>query len=686
VSKSLVKQIEQLRSDIRRHEEQYYVLHEPEISDAEFDKLLRGLEALEAAYPTLVTPDSPTQRVGGRLVDGFDTATHAIPMLSLDNAYSEDELYAFDERSKKGSTDKIAYVAELKIDGLSIALTYENGILVRGVTRGDGSRGEDVTANVRAIRAIPLSLRHGLVETLEVRGEIYLPRSAFKRVNLEREGRDEMTFANPRNAAAGTMRNLDPALVASRGLGAYVYQVVKNKPFDLKAEGLSTLSSHSQLLQECRSWGLPVEPHWRQCDDIDVVIKFCREWSDLRHSLNFATDGVVVKVDDLKHRENLGATAKCPRWAIAFKFPAEQATTQLKSIEVQVGRTGAVTPYAVLEPVQLGGSTIHLATLHNEQEIARKDLRVGDIVLVEKGGDVIPKIIKPVTARRTKGKGGPTPFVMPKRCPSCNSSLRRADGEVIWRCMNSSCLAKIRRGLLHFASRRAMDIEGLGESLVNQLVDADLVKDFADLFALKIETLVTLDRMGRKSATKLVNQIEQSKKNSLWRLIHALGIRHVGEGVAVALEQGFGSMNVLGCATAYDLNDVPDIGPVVANSVQEFFGEKRNRDLLGRLKEAGVTMEGAPVEKESQALPLAGMSVVLTGTLSSMSREEASSAIRRMGGRIAALPSKNTDYVIVGKSPGSKFKKAQMLDLEILEETAFRNLLITLGSHMADKE
>ena len=686
MSKSLVKQIEQLRSDIRRHEEQYYVLHEPEISDAEFDKLIRGLEALEAAHPTLVTPDSPTQRVGGRLVDGFDTATHAIPMLSLDNAYSEDELYAFDERSKKSSTDKIAYVAELKIDGLSIALTYENGILVRGVTRGDGSRGEDVTANVRAIRAIPLSLRHGLVETLEVRGEIYLPRSAFERVNLEREGRDETTFANPRNAAAGTMRNLDPALVASRGLGAYVYQVVKNKPFDLKAEGLSTLNSHSQLLQECRSWGLPVEPHWRQCDDIDMVIKFCREWTDFRHSLNFATDGVVVKVDDLKHRENLGATAKCPRWAIAFKFPAEQATTQLKSIEVQVGRTGAVTPYAVLEPVQLGGSTIHLATLHNEQEIARKDLRAGDIVLVEKGGDVIPKIIKPVTARRTKGKGGPTPFVMPKRCPSCNSSLRRADGEVIWRCMNSSCLAKIRRGLLHFASRRAMDIEGLGESLVNQLVDADLVKDFADLFTLKIETLVTLDRMGRKSATKLVNQIEQSKKNSLWRLIHALGIRHVGEGVAMALEQGFGSMDVLGRATSDDLNDVPDIGPVVANSVQEFFGEKRNRDLLDRLKEAGVTMEGAPVEKESQALPLAGMSVVLTGTLSSMSREEASRAIRRMGGRIAASPSKNTDYVIVGKSPGSKFKKAQMLDLEILDETAFRKLLITLGSHTADKE
>jgi DNA ligase (NAD+) len=429
-----------------------------------------------------------------------------------------------------------------------------------------------------------------------------------------------------------------------------------------------------------------VEPHWRQCDDIDAVIKFCREWSDLRHSLNFATDGVVVKVDDLKHREHLGTTAKCPRWAIAFKFPAEQATTRLRSIEVQVGRTGAVTPYAVLEPVQLGGSTIHLATLHNEQEIARKDLRAGDIVLVEKGGDVIPKIIKPVTARRTKGKGGPTAFVMPKRCPSCNTPLRRADGEVIWRCMNSSCPAKFRRGLLHFASRRAMDIEGLGEVLVNQLVEANLVKDFADLFVLKIETLVTLDRMGRKSATKLVHQIEKSKKNSLWRLIHALGIRHVGEGVAVALEQGFGSMDVLGRATSDDLNDVPDIGPVVANSVQDFFGEKRNRDLLGRFKKAGVTMESAPVEKELQALPLAAMSVVLTGTLSSMSREEASSAIRRMGGRIATSPSKNTDYVIVGKSPGSKFKKAQMLNLEVLDETAFRELLITLGSHMADKE
>ena len=673
MSKSAARRIDNLRARIRHHEQRYYVFHDPEISDAEFDRLLNQLKTAEREHPTLVSPDSPTQRVGGRPVEGFETASHAAPLLSLDNAYDEDELQAFDERVRKGLPDGEAprYVAELKIDGLSIALTYADGVLRRGVTRGDGTRGEDVTSNVRVIRAIPLRLCDGPSGRIEVRGEIYLPRQAFDRVNADRAEREEALFANPRNAAAGTMRNLDPALVAARGLGAYVYQVVDAGG----ATGMPRPGGHAETLEALSAWELPVEPHWERCANLASVLAFCRTWSVRRHELDFDIDGVVVKVDDAVQRDRLGATAKFPRWAIAFKFPPEQATTRLTRIEVNVGRTGAVTPYAVLEPVRLGGSTISRATLHNEQEIARKDLRAGDLVIIEKGGDVIPKIVKAIPSRRRRGKAAPKPFVMPARCPQCDSPLDRLKDEVVWRCVNSSCPAKLRRGLLHFASRRAMNIEGLGESLVEQLVEAGLVTDFADLYALKAPALEDLERMGAKSAKKVLAEIEKSKVSDVWRLIHGVGIRHVGEGVAQALVRGFGSVVALQAAPVERLEAVPDVGPVVAQAVRAFFDEPRNRALMERLQEAGVTVEG-PVVDSAAVRPLAGETFVLTGTLKSMSRDEAKAAVERLGGRVSSSVSKNTSYVVVGADPGSKLEKARGLGVRTLDEAAFSKLII----------
>lgn len=687
------ERIAELRQRIRHHEERYYIVSDPEISDAQFDALMRELEELERQNPDLVSVDSPTQRVGGRPVEGFATVEHAAPMLSLDNAYSEDELRAFDERFRRalaqaGGSPTPRYVAELKIDGLSIALTYESGRLVRGVTRGDGLRGEDVTSNVRVIRAVPLSLRGGPDARIEVRGEIFLPRTAFERINREREENEEPLFANPRNAAAGAMRNLDPAQVAKRGLSAYVYQVVRLKAVpttagvpDATTEGVSQAgslasASHAEMLTRLREWGLPVEPHWRVCDGIDALLDYCREWADRRGSLEFDTDGVVIKLDDLPLRDRLGSTAKFPRWAIAFKFPAQQATTRLVSIEVNVGRTGAVTPYAVLEPVRLGGSTIQLATLHNEQEIARKDIRPGDMVIVEKGGDVIPKIVKPVVSLRPAGEAGPRPWTMPKQCPACQSDLYRPEGEVIWRCMNTSCPAKLRRGLLHFASRRAMNIEGLGESLVDQLVSTELVRDYADLYLLRAEQLEALERMGRKSAAKLVSQIEGSKTADLERLIYGIGIRHVGERGAQALARAFGSMEALAGASLPALETIQDVGPVVGRSVRAFFDEPRNLGLLDKLRAAGVNMKSAAPPLGGGLGPLAGKTFVLTGTLASLSRDQAAEAIERLGGKVTSSVSRKTTYVVAGADPGSKLEKAKALGVETLDEEAFLRLIM----------
>src|SRR5580704_17989960 len=527
------ERIRELRDAIRHHEERYYIHNDPQISDEEFDLLLHELERLEAVHPDLVTADSPTQRVAGHPVEGFETVEHLAPMLSLDNAYNDEELRAFDERVRKvGGRADTAYVAEMKIDGLSIALTYENGRLARGATRGDGGRGEDVTANVRTIRAIPLRLRGGAPGRIEIRGEVFLPRASFERTNREREEAGDPLFANARNSAAGTMRNLDPALVAKRGLSAFVYQIVRAGGEGRSGGEPPSAATHGDDLTALASWGLPVEPHWKRCSGIDEVIGFCREWGDRRQTLDFDTDGVVIKVDDLVLRQRLGATAKFPRWATAFKFPAQQATTTLTRIDVNVGRTGAVTPYAVLEPVKLAGSTISMATLHNAEDVARKDLRPGDRVLIEKGGDVIPKIVKAILPHPDGTPRGKS-WQMPTHCPECNSLLHRDEEEVVWRCENTSCPARLRRSLEHFASRTAMNIEGLGASLVDQLLEQHLVADFADLYALKAEQLESLvvtpkeprseravPRKLGKVGRNIVAQIEESKKRDLSRLLY----------------------------------------------------------------------------------------------------------------------------------------------------------------------
>jgi DNA ligase (NAD+) len=662
------ERIDYLRREIRRHEELYYVKAAPEIADTEFDSLMRELAALETENPDLLTPDSPTQRVGGRAAEGFAAVDHVEPMLSLDNAYSEDELRAFDDRVRRAldTSGDVTYVAELKVDGLSIALTYEDGRLLRGATRGDGVRGEDVTFNVRTIRAVPLRLRGGPKGRCEVRGEVFLPRNVFERINKEREETGEPLFANPRNAAAGTMRNLDPALVAKRGLSAWMYQLV--------GPGVrGTFATHAELLTNLDAWGLPVEPHWRVCEGIDGLLAFCAEWRDKRNSLPFETDGVVAKVDRIALREHLGKTSKFPRWAIAFKFPAQQATTRLKAIRVNIGRTGAATPYAVLEPVLVGGSTISMATLHNPEDLARKDIREGDTVIVEKAGDVIPRIVGPVLSQRPETS---QPWVMLAVCPVCGAHLHKAPAEVVWRCENSSCPARLKRSLEHFASRGAMDIEGLGDALVDQLVEKGLVRDIADLYKLDEAALVALERMGKKSAANLLGQIERSRQNELWRLLNGLGIRHVGERGAQVLARAFRSVEALLGASLETLEQVHEIGPVMAESVHSWFAEPLNQTLLTRLQDAGVRMADARETEPKGQRPLDGQTFVLTGTLESMSREEAAHEIERLGGKVMASISRKTSYLVVGAEPGSKLAKARELGVETLDEAGFLKLIM----------
>jgi DNA ligase (NAD+) len=677
--------LQELRTEIRRHEELYYIHSTPEISDAAFDALMRELEALEQQNPDLVTPDSPTQRVGGRPVEGFPTVEHVAPMLSLDNAYDEDELRAFDDRVRRGASlgeTAVAYVAELKIDGLSIALTYQDGRLVRGATRGDGVRGEEVTANVRTIRAIPLALRGGGPPgTVEVRGEVYLPRSSFARMNLEREESGETLFANPRNAAAGTMRNLDPKLVAKRRLSAFVYHAIA-PPGSAPLPG-----SHAELLRQLEDWGLPVEGHHARCIGIDEVAAFCQEWAEARRSLEFDTDGVVVKVDDRALRERLGFTAKFPRWATAFKFPAQQANTVLRKISVNVGRTGANTPYAELEPVFLAGSTISMATLHNAEDIARKDIRERDTVIIEKAGDVIPRVVAPVLTLRPADS---TPWVMPTTCAACGSALHRDEEEVVWRCDNSSCPARLRRGLEHFASRSAMNIEGLGESLVDQLIERGLVHDFADLYALtadQLENLVVapkdpksdraVPRKLGKVGRNVFAQLERSRANDVARLLYGLGIRHVGEKAASTLTRHLRTLPALLDAPVEALQAVPEIGPVLAASVRAYAEEPRNRELVSRLAEAGVNMESRqPPPDVAASGPQSGKTFVVTGTLSTMSREEAVAAIERLGGKVAGSVSRKTSYLVVGADAGSKLDRAKKLGVATLNEDEFRRLII----------
>ena len=677
--------IRELREAIRHHEERYYIHNDPAISDEEFDHLLHELERLEAENPDLITADSPTQRVAGRPVEGFPTVEHLVPMLSLDNAYNREELLAFDERVRKGAglgAEPVAYVAELKIDGLSLALTFENAKLVRGATRGDGTRGEEVTANVRAIRAIPLALRGGPKERIEVRGEVYFPRAAFERVNRELEEAGEQLFANPRNTAAGTMRNLDPGLVARRGLSAFFYQLVTAA---LQGVPNHIPTTHAAMLTALAKWGLPVEPHWTRCTGIEEVAGFCDEWAEKRRTLPFDTDGVVIKVDDLALRQRLGATAKFPRWATAFKFPAEQATTLLKKIDVNVGRTGAVTPYAVLEPVFLAGSTISMATLHNAEDIARKDFRDGDRVLIQKAGDVIPQVIKAILPHPPDSQ----PWVMPATCPRCGSVLHRDEEEVVWRCENTSCPARVQRSLEHFTSRTAMNIEGLGEALIQQLIAQDLIHDAADIYSLtadELESLVVTPREPKsekarprklgKVGRNVIEEIKRSKSNDLSRLIYALGIRHVGEKAASTLARYFRTMDAIMEAPVERLQTAPEIGPVVAESVRAFAEEPRNQELVKRLRAAGVNMQSqAPAPGVEQG-KLAGKTFVITGTLDSMSRDDATAALERLGAKVAGSVSKKTTCLVAGHDAGSKLEKARQLGVETLDEAAFLALIM----------
>jgi DNA ligase (NAD+) len=659
--------VRDLRDEIRRHEELYYVHAAPEISDEVFDALMRELQELEARHPDLVTPDSPTQRVGGRPIESFAAVEHMTSMLSLDNAYSEEELRAFDDRVRRGldTNEAVAYVAELKIDGLSIALTYENGRLVRGATRGDGMRGDDVTANVRTIRALPLMLRGQVPGRVEIRGEVFLPRSRFEQINEERRASGEPLFANPRNAAAGAIRNLDPSLVARRGLSALTYQVVTPARREV-------VPSHAAMLERLKEWGMPVEPHWARCVGIDAVWEFCERWKDERLGLQFETDGVVVKVDRVALREQLGATSKFPRWATAFKFPAQQATTVLREIAVNIGRTGAATPFAILDPVFVGGSTVSMATLHNPEDLARKDIRQGDTVIVEKAGDVIPRVVGPVLEKRPADS---RPWTMPTACPVCGSALVKPEDEVVWRCENASCPAKLKRSIEHFASRGAMDIEGLGESLIDQLVERALVKDVADLYDLDAATLESLERMGRKSTSKLLEQIERSKSNDLWRLLNGLGIRHVGERGAQVLAEQFRSVQALLEASLVALQQTREIGPVLAASVRQWFDQPANQRLLDRLKAAGVRLEAPAAARAAGPQPLADKSFVITGTLDAMSRDEAARRIEALGGKVTGSISKKTSYLVVGAEAGSKLEKALALGVERLDEPAFLRLI-----------
>lgn len=655
------REIESLREELRRHEELYYVHESPEISDAEYDALFNRLIELETEHPGLTTPDSPTQRVGGRPAEGFDEYVHRRPMLSLDNSYNIEDLRAFDERCKKLADGRpFDYVAELKIDGLSIAVHYENALMVRGVTRGDGRRGEDVTQNVRTIRSVPLKLKATPVKLeteVEVRGEAYLPRAVFERINQERDEEGQPRFANPRNAASGTIRQLDPKIVAARRLEMFPYDVIagERKPF----------ATHFESFEWLESAGFRTNPHKRVCPDIEAVIAFCNEMESERDDLDYEIDGVVVKVNSTALQDEFGSTSKAPRWAIAYKYPARQATTQVLSVVVQVGRTGALTPVANLQPVLLAGTTVARATLHNEDEINRLDLRIGDWVLIEKSGEIIPKILKVLESRRT---GQEVPFEMPRSCPVCNGLVVRPEGEVVSRCVAADCPAQLKQNILHFASRRAMRIEGLGEALVEQLVEAKLVRDVADLYKLSVETIAALERKAEKSASNLIAQIEASKSRDLPQLLFALGIRHVGERTAGLLARHFRSLDRLGRATIEEIDDIHEIGLTVAESVHEWFNDPGNHELCDRLRQAGVKTEMEELAGGGLAEAFAGKQFVLTGKLETLTRDEARALIETRGGRVTSTVSKKTDYVVAGEEAGSKLDKAQALGLRIIDE------------------
>ncbi len=660
------QRVEELRRLIRHHEHCYYVLDRPEISDAEYDRLVAELKRLEAEHRDLVTPDSPTQRVGGQAAEGFAPVQHRVAMLSLDNAFGPEELAEFEARLQRALPgEATTYVCEPKVDGLGVALVYERGRFVRGATRGDGRVGEDVTHNLRTVRSIPLALRGPLavLDVLEVRGEIYMSHQAFERLNRSLADADEEPFANPRNAAAGSVRQKDPAITATRPLDIFCYFISYAEPFPV--------ATHWEALEALKASGFKVNPRCRPAADIAAVQRYCAELEAERERLGYDADGAVVKVNALDQQRRLGSTAHHPRWAIAYKFAAQQAVTVIREIQINVGRTGALTPSAVLDPVEIAGATISRATLHNADEIARLDARVGDTVVVERAGDVIPHIVRAVLEKRPAGTEA---FVFPSHCPVCGTRAERPEGEVVSRCPNPACPAKLKERLLHYGSRRAMEIDHLGEAVVEQLVEKGLVRDLADLYRLDVETLAGLERLAEKSATNLFHAIQASKGRGLARLLFALGVRYVGEQAGALLARHYGSMDRLLEASAEDIAQIYGVGPQIAESVAAFFRQAENRALVRRLKEAGVVMEqeGAVAP---EARTLAGKAFVLTGGFSTMSRDEAKDAILRLGGRVTGSVSKKTDYVVVGKDPGSKLDDAKRLGIPTLDEDAFRALL-----------
>jgi len=706
-TKSIEQEIADLRREILEHDHRYYTLSEPAISDVEYDALMRRLRELESERPDLITPDSPTQRVSGQVAEGFEEYFHKRPMLSLDNSYSIDDLRAWAKRCEKLAEGRaFDYVAELKIDGLSMSLIYEEGRLARAVTRGDGSRGEVVTGNAKTIRSIPLRIKEeaekkqsplldGSMKEVEIRGEVYLPNDVFERINRERAESELSLFANPRNAASGAMRQLDPKIVADRRLDIFCYSLL----FD----GAPAFATHHESLEWMRERGFKVNPHRRHCRTIEDVVAFCNEWETRRDELSYEIDGVVVKVNQVAVQDELGATSKSPRWAIAYKFPARQASTRLLDVIYQVGRTGAVTPVAVLEPVLLAGTTVSRASMHNADEMKRLGVMRGDFVFIEKSGEIIPQVVKVIVERRT---GEEAEFEFPTQCPVCDAALIKPEGEAVTRCPNPDCPARLREGLLHFSARRAMRIEGLGWALVEQLtaprtrrdkkgdVMTDekgqpltlppMVYDFADLYGLarRRDELIALDRMGAKSADNLLQQIETSKEAGLARLIYGLGIRHVGERTATILANRYGDIEALSASTQEELANIHEIGEVVASSVYAWFQSSRNQKLIERLAKAGVKMKTANAGAEPPSRVFEGKTFVLTGTLPTLKRDDAKAYIEARGGRVSGSVSKKTDFVVAGEDAGSKLAKAEELKIAIIDESQ----LLKLGDAVqADK-
>ncbi len=660
------RKIERLRKLIRHHETLYYVQDQPAISDREYDLLMRELQDLEEKFPESVTPDSPTQRVGGKVAKRFTAVAHKTPMLSLDNAFSVDELKEFHQRVVKGlenvSSEDIEYFVELKFDGLAVTLTYENGVFIQGATRGNGKEGEDITANLRTIKSIPLNIstdkeKYG---TLEVRGEVFMRRESFRELNKSREADDEAPFANPRNAAAGSLRLLDSSITAKRKLDIFVYGMGPTEPMPFK--------SHDEIQAALKNLGFKLNTNRHVCGSIEEVLPYIEKWQMEKDTLGYDVDGLVIKVNSLEYQKKLGATSKFPRWAVAYKYEAEKAETEVEDIICQVGRTGAITPVAILKPVYVSGSTVSRATLHNEDEIRKKDIRIGDRVLIEKAGEIIPRVVEVIKSKAKRG----TPFKMPVKCPDCQSTLLRPEEEAILRCVNYDCPAQFKERLFHFASRNAMDIDHFGPAIIEQLVDKGWVKNFSDLYKLDPQNVARLERMAEKSAQNLIEAIEKSKSAGLARLLHALGIRHVGQRAAMILARHFHSMTKLQNAKQEDLEFVMEIGGTVAESLAVYFKQISNQEEIKRLAECGVEVE---ITGESVGTALSGKQFVLTGSLESLTRDEAKEKIAALGGRVTSTVSKKTDYVVVGTDPGSKVEKAKKLGIEVVTEKKLKQML-----------